>query len=99
MLDPEKVNKLATEAAATSFGKANVSRVLSEPTVDSTGQEALRIVIVFPGKSIPKAVNGDTLLNNLVRMSNMLQENGDDRLPIFQYATEDELEHSGDTES
>ena len=99
MLDLEKVNQLAAEAAAASFGKANVSRVSSEPTVDSTGREALRILIVFPGKSIPKEVSGDAVLKNLVRLDNMLQQNGDDRLPILQYATEDELEHSGDTES
>lgn len=99
MLDLEKVNQLAMQAATTSFGKANVSRVSSESTADSTGRDALRILIVFPGKSIPKEVNGDALLNNLVKLDNLLQQNGDYRLPILQYATEDELEHSGDTES
>jgi hypothetical protein len=99
MLDLERVKQLATETAAASFGKRNVSQVFVEPTVDSTGQEALRITLVFPGKSIPKNVNGEAVVKNLVRIHNVLEDNGDNRLPILHYATEDELQHSDDTES
>lgn len=99
MLDLERVKQVAIETAAASFGRRNVSRVLVEPMVDSTGQEALRILIVFPGKSIPKGVRGEAVLNNLVRIGRLLEENGDSRFPILFYATEDELEHSDDTES
>jgi len=90
MLELEKVTQISTEVAKANFGAQNVVRVESEPTADSEGQEALNLLIVIaPG--VMEAVDGDEVLDTLVQIVDRLQEAGDDRFPIIEYATEEEL--------
>jgi hypothetical protein len=90
MLDLEKVTQISTEIAKANFGSQNVVRIESEPTTDSGGQEALNLLIVVaPG--FAEAINGDAVLDTLVQIIDRLQEGGDDRFPIIEYATEEEL--------
>jgi hypothetical protein len=90
MLDLEKVTQISTETAKANFGSQNVVRVESEPTTDSDGQEALNLLIVIaPG--VIETIDGDAVLDTLVQIVDRLQEAGDDRFPIIEYATEEEL--------
>jgi len=90
MLDLEKVTQISTEIAKANLGSQNVVRVESEPTTDSAGQEALNLLIVIaPG--VADTVSGDAVLDTLVQIIDRLQEAGDDRFPIIEYATEEEL--------
>jgi hypothetical protein len=90
MLDLEKVTQISTEVAKANFGLQNVVRVESEPATDSAGQEALNLLIVIaPG--VMEAIDGDEILDTLVQIVDRLQEAGDDRFPIIEYATEEEL--------
>ena len=90
MLDLEKVTQISTEIAKANFGSQNVVRVESEPTTDSEGQEALNLLIVIaPG--VIETIDGDAVLDTLVQIVDRLQEAGDDRFPIIEYATEEEL--------
>jgi hypothetical protein len=99
MLDLIKVNDVVKKAAtATLSGQAGVQRVDSEPASDSEGQEALRITIVLKRGSADK-ISGEKALDTLVGIERALREAGEDRFPIIEYVTEEELESSGDTES
>jgi len=90
MLDLAKVAQISTEVAQANFGSQNVVRVESEPTSDSEGQEALNLLIVIaPG--VVETVSGDAILDTLVQIIDRLQKAGDDRFPIIEYATEEEL--------
>ncbi len=90
MLDLQRVNQMATDIAIAHFERENVSRVVSDRAVDSAGDEALRIMIVFTGKSIPP-LSGEAIIANLSQLSDELQRNADERFPILEYATEEEL--------
>jgi hypothetical protein len=90
MLELNKVTQISTEVARANFGPENVVRVESEPTVDSTGEEALEILIVV-APTLPDNFTGDDVVDTLVQISARLMEAGDERLPLIRYATEQEL--------
>jgi len=95
MLESEKINGIVKEVAVANLTPSVVRYVTSEPTTDSQGDEALRITIVIaPGAA--ETVSGDAVLDTLVMSLDRLREAGEDRLPIIQYAAEDELEDIGD---
>jgi hypothetical protein len=96
MLQRVKINDVVKKAASAALkGAAKVQRVLSEPTVDSTGQEALRITIVMKRGSFDK-ISGDGALNTLVRVNRALRDAHEERFPIIEFATEEELEVNAD---
>ena len=98
MLNEDKVNTIVREVATKRLAPYASGRVMSEPTSDSTGEDALRITIVIEPDSAPK-IGGEAVIDTLLQIHNRLREAGDDRFPIIEYATEKELEDSGDPES
>jgi hypothetical protein len=90
MLELEKVTEISTEIAKANFGPENVVRVESEPTADSQGEEALNLLIVM-APAIAESIDGDAVLDTLVQIIDRLQQAGDERFPIIEYATEEEL--------
>ena len=97
-LTEDKINEIVREVATAKLAPYASGRVISEPTTDSTGQDALRITIVIEPDSARKIKKG-AVLDNLVQIHDRLQAAGEERFPIIQYATEEELEVSGDSES
>jgi hypothetical protein len=97
-LKEDKINEIVREVATAKLAPYASGRVISEPTTDSTGQDALRITIVIAPDSAPK-INGDAVLESWVQIQNRLHAAGEERFPIIQYATEEELELGGDSES
>jgi len=99
MLAPAKVNKIVKRAASAVLKRpAGVRRVVSEPAVDSDGDEVLHITIVLKRGSSDK-ISGDKALDTLVGIDRALREASEDRFPILDFVTEEELESVGDTES
>ena len=93
MLEQKKIIEIAQKVAVANLSSTAVNSVLSEPTVDSQGREALQITIVLePG--VAEKFKGDAVLKTLVEIQSQLQTAGEDRFPIVQYATEDELNES-----
>jgi hypothetical protein len=90
MLNMEQVTQISTEIAKANFGPENVVRVESEPTADSQGEEALNLLIVI-APSIVDTIDGEAVLNTLGQIIDRLQQAGDERFPIIEYATEEEL--------
>lgn len=98
MLDPAKIVEIVGEVARSNLKSTSVTEVLVEPAIDSEGHEALRITIVVEPTAAAR-LKGDAVLNTLVQIQDRLQEAGEDRFPIVEYATKDELENGGDSQS
>lgn len=82
--------RLVGQVAKAHLGPEQVIRVAAEPAIDSEGREALRVTIVIrPGAA--KQLGGDAVLDTLVGVQERLQEMGEQRFPIIEYATEQEL--------
>lgn len=95
MLQDFRIKEIAGEVARAHLKSTSVADVLSEPVTDSEGHEALRITIVI-GQDAAKRLPGDAVLDTLVQIQDRLREAGEERLPIVEYATEEELENGGD---
>ena len=87
MLDTGKIAELAAAAARKWIA---VERVLVEPTVDSQGEDALRVTLVLDPEVI-EGMSGDHALDVLVEIRQSLQAAGDERFPLILYRTEPEL--------
>jgi hypothetical protein len=95
MLASEKINEIVAEVAIANLTPSVVRYVMSEPTTDSGGEEALRITIVIAPGTV-ELVSGDAVLDTLVMSQDRLRDAGEERLPIVGYAAEDELDEVGD---
>lgn len=94
MLDQKKVSAIARSVAVANLTSAAIKTVASEPFTDSEGRDALRITIVLKPDA-PARIKGDATLNTLVQIEEKLRKAGEERFPIVEYATEEELNESG----
>src|SRR5262249_13116613 len=76
------------------IGRGSLVSVISSPTVDPVGDPALRIRITVTPESTA-AISGDAALRTLHEIHRHLQERGEDRFPIIEYATPGEVERAG----
>lgn len=97
MIEAADIARIAEDAARSKLGARNISRVLVEPTMDSQGDDAWRIVIVITPDALPR-ISGDVALDNLVELQQQLNKAGENRLAIIYYSTEEELVERGDSE-
>ena len=97
MIEAADVARIADEVARKELGAENVVRVEAEPMVDWTGAEAWRVLIVLTADAISR-ISGDAALENLVGLQKSVQRAGEDRFAFVEYATEEELAASDDTE-
>jgi hypothetical protein len=97
MLDLNKVDEVLDKVAATDLKRIGVSRVYSKVTVDSEGHDALQITVVLRDDK-KDGVSGDDAVDIIVGIERELRRAGEERLPIIEFATEEELQSSGDTE-
>jgi len=96
MLDEKKIQEIAREIATANLASANISSISSSTGVDSEGHDALRIMIVITPGAEAK-ITGDAALDTLVEIKERLRREGEERLPIVEYATKEELEAGGDS--
>jgi hypothetical protein len=96
MLDDRKIAQIASEVAVANLSRQNFTSIESSSTADSTGEGALRIVIVIP-PGAESRIQGDATLSTLVQMQERLRDAGEERFPIIEYSTEGELSESGDS--
>ena len=86
----EVFGQLIREALVAELGENNVVRVDWSPTIDSLGENALKITAVITPGALRRIKQGATL-DALVRLRDRLSEMGEERIPIVHYATEAEL--------
>ena len=91
MLDDKDIEDIVTTAAKSNLGSEKVVSVTSEPAIDSEGEGAIKILNELKPGSVD-SISGDDVTKTLVEISDRLQQAGDDRFPMIQYATTDELE-------
>ena len=96
-LQPADVAREAVEVAKRTLGAKYVLRAIAEPATDLDGDDAWRVMIIIEPDAID-AVDGDMVLDNLVQLHERLRQHGDERLPIVEFATEEELRESDDPE-
>jgi hypothetical protein len=96
MLDLAEVGRIVQKAASSALGSGLV-KAYAEPTTDSLGRDALLVTIVLTNDR-GEGVSGDEALETLVRIRDDLLAAGDERFPILEYATEEELGAHGDPE-
>jgi hypothetical protein len=93
-LKESEIIRIARRIADANLSSSTISSVHSEPMIGSEGQEMLRIrIILTPGST--DTIKGDAALNTLVEIRNVLQGKGEERFPVVEYATEEELQESG----
>src|ERR1700693_2359419 len=97
-LQPADIEREAVDVAKKHLGAKYVVRAIAEPAVDLDGDDAWRITIVIEPEAVD-AISGDAVLDNLVQIHERLRQYGDERLPIVEFATEEELRESDDPES
>jgi hypothetical protein len=94
-MENEKIAQLAKQIATTHL--AAVSNTSSVSTVDSEGRDAVRITIVLDAAAAASMKSkGDAVLDTLVEIKEALRERGEERFPIVEYATQEELNEGGD---
>lgn len=91
MLSADTISRITRDAVAKQVAVADLERVRTETTADSDGNEAVRITIVLTAHGV-KSLTGDQALDLLTEVQQRLQHEGDERFPIIEYATEQELE-------
>lgn len=78
--------------------RIRLSKVFSEPTIDSEGHEALHVTVVLKNNRSSE-VTGDSALDTIVSIERELSKAGEERFPIVEFVTEDELKPNADPES
>jgi hypothetical protein len=96
MLDLAEVNEIVSKAASAPL-KPRVRTVYSEPTSDAEGKDALHITVVLKtGRA--EQITGEQALDTLVSIDRALRDAQEERSPIVDFVSEEELESNGDTE-
>jgi hypothetical protein len=92
----EAFNKLIQYVVASEFGEEDVLRVTHDPATDSWGNAALRITVVVAPQAVNKLASGKTL-DALIKLKQQLWQMREERTPIIEYATEEELSQDATT--
>lgn len=94
MLNERRVVEIARRVATANLTSAAVADVLTKPFTDMEGEQSIRITIVL-NPEFPDRIKGDDALNTLVGIQTSLRQAGEERYPLVEYATEEELKESG----
>ena len=98
MLDDKRIAEIARAVAREKLSSKWFKDVLVEPATDSEGKDAVRITIIIAPSAV-RRLHGEAVLQTLVEIRNRLDAEGESRFPIVEYATQEELAASGDSES
>lgn len=97
MLNEPQLQKLMTDVVHGRLPKMQLEQVLTEPMIDSDGENALRITLVLSTESA-RALTGDETLGLLVEVQESLRREGEERFAIIEYATQDDLHEQDDAD-
>ena len=89
-LNKDQIKEIVRSTVSANLTPKVVADVYSESASASTGEAAVRITIVV-NPDFAKKLKGDSLLKTLVDIQSAFSKSGDDRLPIVEYATREEL--------
>lgn len=95
MLDNLRITEIAGNVVRAQVAGNRLERILAAPTTDSEGKEALRITLVLKPDAA-KELTGAQAVDVLVGIQQSLWREGEQRFPIVEYATEQELREDED---
>lgn len=95
MIEHADIARIATEVVNANTAPQSVRSVMARSSTGWTGEDVLRISIELAPAAADK-LRGDTPFNILVQLQDRLQEAGETRFAIINYATTDELAAAGD---
>jgi hypothetical protein len=96
MTSEKRILQIVRQAATANLGSANFTSVINSTATDSTGHEALRITIVIKPGAETK-IKGDAALDTVVQIQDRLRKAGEERFPLVEFATTEELRERGNT--
>jgi len=96
MTSEKRIRQIVRQAATANLGSANFTSVISSTATDSTGHEALRITIVIKPGAETK-IKSDAALDTVVQIQDRLRKAGEERFPLVEFATTEELRERGNT--
>ena len=98
MASPQEIERIVRDVAGARFPGTPHQPCHQRPGIASTGEDAVRIRIVFADPA-PHLANAGGFLGALTDIWTRLDQIGEQRLPILRYAAAHELEPDGDPES
>lgn len=98
MLSPDKIDQIVLDIAGKRLPRESVDRVASFDAIDSEGHDAVRIVITLRPE-LAADIDGDAVLDTLVGIQSRLAAAGEDRFPLVEYESADDVEMNGVAES
>jgi hypothetical protein len=90
MLNPSDITDMVWDVARAQAIDTRFERIAAAPTADSEGKDALSILMVLTPTGA-STMTGDNLIEFLSGIWDGLEDRGDERMPILQYATEEGL--------
>ena len=90
MLEALELQALAKSIVRKSTPAIELEDVVTEDVTSSEGEDALRITLILSPSSAD-AISGEDALKLLVDIREALNRGGEDRLPIVEYATADDV--------
>lgn len=90
MLDDLRITEVTRDVVQNQVAVPGLERVLTRPVIDSDGNDALRITLVWNPEAAEK-LTGDNAVDLLVGIQERLEEEGEERFAIIEHATEEEL--------
>lgn len=91
MIGADSVNEIAQRVAVNVLPQRSVERVSSEEITDSEGRAALRISITLVPDAVEQ-VTGNQVLDTLVAMHAALAQAGEERRPVIDFSTTEEID-------
>jgi hypothetical protein len=83
-LDPRDIEQIVKRIATANLSRGSVQSVVSQPMIDSEGQEAVQITITLTSGSTA-SVKGDAALNTFIEIKDKLRDQGDTRFPFVEF--------------
>jgi hypothetical protein len=94
MLQLDKISEAARQVASANLNPGTIVSASSEPSVDSEGRDALRIMMIVKPETVSD-ISGDKVLDILVQTQARLQREGEERPVTIEYGTPEEVEQGG----
>ena len=91
MLEVLDLKKSASDILTKRMPLAQLERVITQNTSTSDGDAALRFTLVLTPESVGK-ITGEGALKFLTDLHDSLERAGEERFPIVEYATSDDVE-------
>lgn len=90
MLNDKNLQEIMRTILHDRLPDVELQTILTEPAIDSEGEDSLRITLVIPENSVEK-ISGDQALDLISDVQRALSAKGDNRLAVISYATPADL--------